>query len=666
MIDDVHLNRFNPMVADAASPQTSLFARMSRPVSPLRLTHRLVIMMVLAVTLTTLTAALAAYRVMRAEFDTQINHRITDTQRFSSGIIQLEAANLEYLLSLAAQRPTLARLMTQQDSAAMEDYLTEFRADTPLDFLYVTNTTGEIMAGQPSADGDHPGLLTVRKPVGTLGYVHGGLNLEFALNHRLVSPEDFQFVFLREAAAIAPQVLVDGQVYYQRVNDLPEIANLTARELLLQFPAAEILAGESRVIAVLFLSAFVVAFVGVILSGLYIRRLVHPLSELTLAAQTLGSGNLKLPINVQARTPDIRTLAATLEQSRISLANTLEELAWSRDWAYTLIQSIHEGIVTYDRQSRVTFFSSGAAQITEYAVEAAQQQSLSALFSPDFADSIPPVGHTSPVSAQTSSGRRIMLSVTRVRPTVDGEATIVLRDITEEAYHKNLQAYFLANISHEFRTPLSGLKVSLELLSENLTRLSGHEVRELLNSLLLSTTSLQNFIDNLLESSKIASNHFKLRCQPTDLKHVLGEALHLMQPLLNRRQQKVLLELPLSPTQLKADPPRLTQVLVNLLSNASKYSPVASTITIVVRQAGAVWRIEVHDEGVGIPEQRRETIFQRFVRLEDTPGAVADHGSGLGLSVVRAIVEAHQGAVGVLPGHHHGTLFWFTLPRGEA
>ena len=654
------------MAAHTASPQTTRFARVTRPISPLRLTHRLVIMMVLAVTLTTLMAAVAAYRVMRSEFDTQINHRIADTQRFSSGIIQLEAANLEYMLSVAAQRPTLIRLMTQQDSATLEEYLTEFRQDTPLDFLYVTNPAGEIVAGQPLADNTHPGLLTVQKPVGALGYVHGGLNLEFALNHRLVSPEDFQFVFLRDATAIAPQIILDGQVYYQRVTDLPEIPNLAARELLLQFPAAEILAGENRVIAALFLSAFAVAFVGVILSGLYIRRLVHPLSELTLAAQTLGSGNLKMPINVQARTPDIRTLAATLEQSRISLASTLEELAWSRDWAYALIQSIHEGIVTYDKQNRVTFFSSGAMQITEYDVEAAQHQSLSMLFSPDFADNIPTVGHTSPVSAQTSSGRRIMLSVTRVRPTVDGEATIVLRDITEEAYHKNLQAYFLANISHEFRTPLSGLKVSLELLSENLTRLSAHEVRELLNSLLLSTTSLQNFIDNLLESSKIASNHFKLRWQPTDLKHVLGEALHLMQPLLNRRQQKVLLELPLSPTQLKADPPRLTQVLVNLLSNASKYSPAASTITIVICQAGDRWRIEVHDQGAGISEQRRETIFQRFVRLENSPNAVADHGSGLGLSVVKAIVEAHQGEVGVLPGHYHGTLFWFTLPGGEA
>lgn len=225
---------------------------------------------------------------------------------------------------------------------------------------------------------------------------------------------------------------------------------------------------------------------------------------------------------------------------------------------------------------------------------------------------------------------------------------------------RSLQAYFLANISHEFRTPLAGMQVSLELLLDNLRSLAPAELDELLSSLHLSMSSMGQLIDNLLESSKIEAERLTLRVVPVDVETLIADAARLAQPFLNRRGQRLSIDVPLIPARVDADITRLVQVLVNLLVNASKYSPPAGTIDVSVLHDGAAVRIVVADRGEGIPPDKRAGVFQRFVRLGAT--ASEDYGAGLGLSVVKAIVEAHGGTVGVDAREGGGSSFWCKLP----
>lgn len=225
---------------------------------------------------------------------------------------------------------------------------------------------------------------------------------------------------------------------------------------------------------------------------------------------------------------------------------------------------------------------------------------------------------------------------------------------------RSLQAYFLANISHEFRTPLAGMKVSLELLLDNLRDLSPAELDELLNSLHLSVSSMSQLIDNLLESSKIEAEQLTLRKVNTDAEKLIVDAARLAQPFLNRRGQHLSIDLPLTPTRVHADITRLIQVLVNLLINASKYSPGGGVIDVAVDCGDGGTRITIADRGAGIPADKRDGVFKRFVRLGAT--ASEDYGAGLGLSVVKAIIQAHGGTVGVDEREGGGSKFWFTLP----
>src|SRR5690606_20505629 len=341
---------------------------------------------------------------------------------------------------------------------------------------------------------------------------------------------------------------------------------------------------EGEIIGLLIISTLGVALLASLGGGLYVRSRIRPLWKLTAAAREMSQGNLSTPIVNPAKTSEIYTLAEVLEQTRIRLQSSLKELSEAKAWSDALIQSVIEGISSLDATGIVVFFSEGAARITHITTEQAVGQPIDTLLQlvegESFTDFVPPVGGRRSATLRTAQGEAITVAITRARQSEAGQTTIALHDITEETQRRSLQAYFLAHVSHEFRTPLAGMKVSIELLLENARQLSTAESNELLNSLYLSISSLQNLIDNLLESSKIEASHFSLRRQPVQINQVLSDALRLVQPFLNRRHQTLTLDQPLTLPPLNADATRLTQVLVNLLSNASKYSPMYSPIDL--------------------------------------------------------------------------------------
>jgi signal transduction histidine kinase len=269
---------------------------------------------------------------------------------------------------------------------------------------------------------------------------------------------------------------------------------------------------------------------------------------------------------------------------------------------------------------------------------------------------------------RTRAGRQVTLSITvaelRAPATGAPHRALVLRETTEEEANQRLRSYFLANISHEFRTPLSAINAALELLLEELQDLSVAEIGDLLNRMHMSVTGLHTLIDNLLESLSIEAGRFTLRRTRTELAPLVREATQTMQPLLERRRQLLQIHLPPALPKLAIDPTRITQVLINLLSNASKYSPIGATIDVRGEAAeGQPVRLEIADRGPGIPPAERESIFRRFVRLNNDE--TVQYGIGLGLAVVKAIVEEHGGHVGVDERPGGGSVFWFSLPRQE-
>jgi len=333
----------------------------------------------------------------------------------------------------------------------------------------------------------------------------------------------------------------------------------------------------------------------------------------------------------------------------------------SENWPEQVIQAIPEGVIVIDAAGKIVFLNPGMERITgRPGAEALGQRLGEVLNVPetDLTQLMEPPVSSRPMRVVTRGDRPLTLAVTSTR--VNSHLVLVLRDVTEEETNRQYHSYFLANITHEFRTPLSGLNASLELLLDDAGYLSPAEMNELLYSIYLSASGLQALVDNLLESVHIESGRFTIRRHPIELNQVLASALRTMQPLLDRRRQSLSLTEPLHLPTLHADPTRLVQVLINLLSNASKYSPLDSTIDLSLDCIGNQLRFAVADRGPGIAPADRATLFRRFVRLGER--SADQYGIGLGLSVVKAIVEGHGGEVGVDERPGGGSIFWFTLP----
>ena len=258
---------------------------------------------------------------------------------------------------------------------------------------------------------------------------------------------------------------------------------------------------------------------------------------------------------------------------------------------------------------------------------------------------------------QTSSGKRqTVITSSRV---VNGLQVQVLRDETELEGVRRARDTVLANVSHEFRTPLAAQLASIELLREGLKSAPKEQLEELVLSLERGTLRLTRLIDNLLESVRIESGQLDVRRQSIELGDVVDDARVLVEALLRQRRQPLEVDVP-EGLELQGDATRLTQVFVNLIANASKFAPEGTPIRVGARVEGNLISAWVEDSGPGLPEGDAAGIFERFKRggsQEPEPG-----GLGLGLWISRSIVERHGGTITAGRTADGHTRFTLTLP----
>ena len=686
------------------------------------LSFRCLLAFIAIIVITTLAAGVPAYITVRSELAKQAWTHVGDGGRVTMALLGTEKERLANLAALVAQRPTLQELAQRRDINALNIYLQTFQRTVGLDVLFLSDTSGQVIAngveffpsvGKPFLnetvfqvlDDVSPQLaLLVSRPIPVGSdeelYVTVGTLLDDDYARKLAGETGFEHSFLigeqrvstslsDASSACAPadairRAIASGATetarldfkdfhYYVALIPLPDADDKIIGLSEVCLPVKNLLAANQNALLVLILSTLLVAIAASGLASYFARRLAAPLEDLTEASIKISQGDLNSPIPVPESPSEIATLALAFEKSRETTLLALEDLSRAKVWFETLIQSVVEGIVTVDDQGIVTSFNQGAERITGWNGYEVLGKSINQAFplvesDGDFMQHIPRSGGVQQVNVKTCAGQEVTLAVTGASfnsPKSGGDQMVlVLRDISEEEAARRLRSYFLANISHEFRTPLTALNASVELLLEDIDELSLAEIAELLNSIHLSVTGLQTLIDNLLESTSIEAGRFRIRCRPTDLGDVITDALQVMKPLLERRKQNLSLAVPTRIPLASVDPTRLTQVLVNLLSNASKFSPMESNIELRLKIVNErTLHISVSDRGPGIPLPDRSKIYHRFTRLGESERA--QYGIGLGLSVVKAIVEAHHGEVGMEERPDGGSIFWFTIPLEE-
>jgi PAS domain S-box-containing protein len=367
---------------------------------------------------------------------------------------------------------------------------------------------------------------------------------------------------------------------------------------------------------------------------------------------------------------EIAQVSAALEDARIALQHSLTSLRQEKAWTDHLLESVTEGIVTLDRFGRITYFSPGAERITGWKQGQAIGKPVDEVFQmpeagASFRQSIGTAKEKQILATVRFNGGQATLAVTgaNLAPPAAGRAgtALVFRDVSDEEALRRLLGDFLANITHEFRTPLSALAASIELLLDQLPTLSQAETEELLDALRLGIVNLQTLIDNLLEGASIEAGRFRVHAHPVELASVITAAVQTMQPLVEKYGQVLVSNLPPDLPPVQADPRRTGQVLVNLLSNAVKWGPSGAELLLYAEACEREVIVSVGDRGPGIPPDQKANIFNRFNHLR-SENQRAETGAGLGLSVVKAVVEAQGGRVSVMDREGGGSIFQFTIP----
>jgi len=222
------------------------------------------------------------------------------------------------------------------------------------------------------------------------------------------------------------------------------------------------------------------------------------------------------------------------------------------------------------------------------------------------------------------------------------------------------QLDFASVISHELKTPLTSIIAAADLLSEEIQGGTTEAQRRLIQNIVHSAHSLQARLDELLDASKKGVREPRLQLKLLDIKLLFGDIKAQVSPIVRSKGQSLILDLPGSLPVVEADGERLSQVLLNLLTNASKFTPMGGSITLRVKKRDTDLVVEVQDTGIGIPKDEQAKLFQPYSRLESNGQRYP--GLGLGLALAKQIVELHGGKIWVDSELGKGSTFAFALP----
>jgi len=247
-----------------------------------------------------------------------------------------------------------------------------------------------------------------------------------------------------------------------------------------------------------------------------------------------------------------------------------------------------------------------------------------------------------------------------------------LRQVLEELETANtqlkkvdqLKTEFLNMTSHELKTPLTSILGYSELLTEGVLGEIHPNQEKALDGIVRNAQQLRKLVDELLETSRIESGTLKLVIEPIAIKDMLGDVVESMQAHAAEHKVKLALQTPAKLPIIYCDIQRITQVLYNLIDNAIKFSPEDGTITIMAKPDKNEVLLGVQDQGVGIPPDEVDKVFERFYQVDMFDNRQKG-GLGLGLAISKGIVEAHQGRIWVTSQIGKGSTFWFALPLEE-
>ncbi|QDU19248.1 sensor histidine kinase [Urbifossiella limnaea] len=399
------------------------------------------------------------------------------------------------------------------------------------------------------------------------------------------------------------------------------------------------------------------------------RRFARPLGELTAGARRLAEGDLGHVIRVSGGR-EHAGVAAALNTMSGRVADTFDQLAHDREQLRAILSGMVEGVVAIDPDQRVGFANERAGVLLEFDPAAAVGRRLWEVVRQRGFQEIVDQGlaaadeHRAELDWKGPVGRSLTVYVSRLPAPAAAGAVVVVHDTTELRRLERLRQEFVANVSHELKTPLAVIGSTVEALQDGAA--DDAETRDVFLARVADEAArLMALITDLLSLARIESAGQVLAAVPVRLDRAIAECLERLSA---RAEEKSLTLVEKPPAdgpagvEALADAGALRQVLDNLVDNAIKYTPDGGRITVRWSAAGGQAWFEVEDTGIGIGPADLPRVFERFYRADKARSRDAG-GTGLGLAIVKHLVQAMRGTVRAASRPGKGTTFRVALPR---
>jgi PAS domain S-box-containing protein len=365
----------------------------------------------------------------------------------------------------------------------------------------------------------------------------------------------------------------------------------------------------------------------------------------------------------------ISSIASSYSSDNPEMGSILSMMEKLLHWA-AIIESSDDAIISKSADGYITSWNKGAEHLYGYTPEEIIGQPVSVLMPPNKRDDFPfimnqlhqgkRVEHYE-TQRMTKDGEILHVSIT-VSPIRDTQGNIIgaskiARDITDKVENEKLREEFVSTTSHELKTPLTSQQIFGELLENMIKKNGADEYLPYIQKINLQTKKLTKLVEELLELSRLEMDGLRLENKVFPIDELIQEIIETTKLTTKHK----IITKGKTHAYIRGDRDRIGQVLTNLLSNAIKYSPKANKINISSEIKDESVIISVQDFGIGIPEQYKERIFERFFRVTDNDEKTYP-GMGIGLHFCKQIIEKHHGRIWATGSKGTGSIFSFSLP----
>jgi two-component system phosphate regulon sensor histidine kinase PhoR len=412
------------------------------------------------------------------------------------------------------------------------------------------------------------------------------------------------------------------------------------------------------------------SILGLALSGLLARSVARPLVEMAATARRVAAGDFRSRLDVR-RHDEVGAVALSFNRMAGQLSERIDRLTEDRNRLQTILAAMAEGVVAVDAQGRVLHLNGPAGRILGADPAAAEGKPFRSVTRvSEVADALAEaigtgVGRSREVLLAAFPQDRILEIQTGPIPGEEpgsaAGAVVVLHDVTELRRLEAVRRDFVANVSHELKTPLTAVRGMIETLIDDRAMPAATRDR-FFRKLDDQSRRLVRIVGDLLTLARVESRREDLEREPLDFRQPVQEAVRALSALADERGVRLAAHLPDAEMAIRGDRASLRLLVDNLVDNALKYTPRDGRVDVHLARNGSWAVLEVRDTGVGIDPKHHDRLFERFYRVDKARSRELG-GTGLGLAIVKHVASAHEGDVGFESVPGEGSTFRVRIPR---